>query len=311
MSNKIIEIKPDFIVAHDLEILKAGVIAKKALDIPLFFDAHENWPAMVAENSKLESRYFARMEKKLLKNVTYSYTYGDDLTEKYKDMGFPAVSLYNSKSLDAVPEVTDSQIKTMREQWGFKKNDFVIGFSGSVNLENGTQQVIDALKNLPENYKFLVVGGSGRKEDLENIKKYVKEKKVQDRVILTGRVKSEDLLRFSAVFDVGTALFQPLNPNQIARVPNKLFDYMAMSVPMIVSDFPNMRKVVVKDAQCGVAVSPMDINAITKSILNFSKNPDESKRMGENGREKFEKFYSWDVQKKKLKNSHPLWRGEA
>jgi glycosyltransferase involved in cell wall biosynthesis len=226
-------------------------------------------------------------------------------------MGYPAVSLYNSKSLDTIPIISDSQIESMKEQWSLKKNDFVIGFSGSVNLENGTQQVIDALKNLPEPFKFFIVGGSGRKEDLENVKKYVKEKGAQDRVILTGRVKSEDLLRFSAVFNVGTALFQPLNPNQIARVPNKLFDYMAMSVPMIVSDFPNMRKVVVKDTQCGVAVSPMDINAITKAILHFSKNPDEAKKMGENGRKKFEKLYSWDVQKKKLKNSHPLWRGEA
>jgi glycosyltransferase involved in cell wall biosynthesis len=311
MSKKIIEIKPNAIVAHDLEILKAGVTAKKALNVPLFFDAHENWPEMVAENSKLEARFFTRLEKKLLKNVTYSYTYGDDLTEKYKGMGYPAVTLYNSKSLDAVPSVSDSQIESMREQWGIKKDDFVIGFSGSVNLQNGTQQVIDVLKNLPKNFKFLVVGGSGKKEDLENVRKYVDDKGAQDRVILTGRVKSGNLLRYSAVFDVGTALFQPLNPNQIARVPNKLFDYMAMSVPMIVSDFPNMRKVVVKDVQCGVWVSPMDINAITKSILHFSKNPDEAKKMGENGRAKFEKLYSWNVQKKKLMNSHPLWRDEA
>jgi glycosyltransferase involved in cell wall biosynthesis len=311
MSKKIIEIKPDFIVAHDLEILKAAVMAQKALDVPLFFDAHENWPAMVAENSKMEARFFTRLEKKLLKNVTYSYTYGDDLTEKYKGMGYPAVSLYNSKSVDSIPKINETDIGEMSDKFDLKKDDFIIGFSGSVNLENGTQQVIDSLKNLPKNFKFFVVGGSGRKEDLEKVKKYVKQRGVQDRVILTGRVKSEDLLRYSAVFDVGTALFQPLNPNQIARVPNKLFDYMAMSVPIIVSDFPNMRKVVVKDAKCGVAVSPMDINAITKSILNFSKNPAEAKKMGENGRTKFEKLYSWDVQKKKLMNSHPLWRGEA
>ncbi|UCE38435.1 MAG: glycosyltransferase family 4 protein [Thermoplasmata archaeon] len=311
MSKKVIEIKPNAIVAHDLEILKAGVIAKKALNVPLFFDAHENWPEMVAENSKLESRFFARLQKKLLKNVTYSYTYGDDLTDKYKGMGYPAVSLYNSKSLDSIPKIKETDIGEMKDKFGLKKDDFVIGFSGSVNLENGTQQVIDAMKNLPKNYKFLVVGGSGRAEDLENVKKHVAKRRVQERVILTGRVKSEDLLRYSAVFDVGTALFQPLNPNQIARVPNKLFDYMSMSVPMIVSDFPNMRKVVVTESKCGFAVKPMDINAITKAILHFSKNPDDAKKMGKAGRIKFEKFYSWDVQKKKLKNSHPLWRGEA
>ncbi len=310
MSKKIIEIKPHAIVAHDLEILKAAVSAKKALNVPLFFDAHENWPAMVAENSRLESRVFARMERKLLKNVTYSYTYGDDLTEKYKSMGHPALSLYNSKSMDSIPKINEAELGEMRVKFALKKDDFVVGFSGSVNLENGTQQVMDALKNLPKNFKFLIVGGSGRAENLENVKEYATQRRLSDRVIITGRVKSDDLLRYSAVFDVGTALFQPLNPNQIARVPNKLFDYMAMSIPMIVSDFPNMRKVVVKDAQCGIAVNPMNINGITKAILHFHEHPHEALEMGGNGRAKFEELYSWDVQKRKLVESHPFWRKE-
>lgn len=310
MAEKIIELKPDAIVCHDLEILNAGKKAKKVLSVPLFFDAHENWPAMVAENSKLESRIFSNLEKRLLKHVTYSYTYGDDLTEKYKKMGFNAITLYNSKSLDAVPQTSEDDIVEMKKKLELKENDFVIGFSGSVSLENGTKQVIDAQKNLPKNFKFLVVGGGGRKEDLENVKKYVDKKEVQNRVIFTGRVKSKDLLRYSATFNVGTALFPPLNPNQIARVPNKIFDYMAMSRPMIVSDFPNMKKLVVENADCGIAVNPMDIKAITKTIIYFNENPKEAKKKGQNGRLAFERVYSWDNQKKKLIASHPLWRGE-
>jgi glycosyltransferase involved in cell wall biosynthesis len=311
MSRKIIELKPIAIICHDLEILNAGVKAEKTLKVPLFYDAHENWPAMVAQNSKFEAKYFSFLEKRLLKHVTHSYTYGNDLTEKFKGMGFPATTLYNSKSLDTVPSVAKSEAEEMKGQFCLKKDDFVIGFSGSVNLENGTQQVIDSLNKLPENIKFLVVGGSGRKEDLEEVKRYAEEKGTQDRVIFTGRVPSHILLRYTAVFDVGTALFQPLNPNQIARVPNKLFDYMALAVPMVVSDFPNMRRVVVEESDCGKAVDPMDVDGIVKTILHYYEHPEGAKEKGRNGRAKFVQLYSWDVQKKKLIASHPLWRSKV
>lgn len=310
ITDKIIELKPNAIVCHDLEILNAGVKAKKVLKVPLFYDAHENWPAMVAQNSKIEARYLGFLEKRFLKHVAHSYTYGDDLTERFKRRGFAATTLYNSKSLGAVPSITKAEVEIIKTQLGLEKDDFVIGFSGSVNLENGTQQVIDSMKELPRNIKFLVVGGSGREEELEEVKRYAEEKGAQNRVLFTGRVPSETLLRYTAVFDVGTALFQPLNPNQIARVPNKLFDYMALAVPMIVSDFPNMRGVVVEESDCGNAVDPMNIDEIAKTIMHYYEHPEEAKEKGKNGRAKFVQLYSWDVQKKKLIDSHSIWHGE-
>ena len=311
MSRKITELKPNAIVCHDLEILKAGVTAKKKLSVPLFFDAHENWPAMVEENSKLEAKIFANMEKKLLKHVTHSYTYGDDLTEKDKKLGFSATTLFNSKSLDAVAHINEAEVDRYKRGLGLTQSDFIVGFAGSVNLENGIQQTLDCLPNLPEDIKYLVVGGSGREEELTAAKKYAQDKGVEDRVIFTGRVKSKEMLELIATFQIGTALFQPLSPNHVARVPNKLFDYMALSVPMIVSDFPNMKNIVVSQSDCGVAVNPMDVKWISQAITHFHKHRDEAKEKGANGRRMFETVYSWDMQKKKLLDSHPLWQGKA
>jgi glycosyltransferase involved in cell wall biosynthesis len=310
MSRKITELKPDAIVCHDLEILKAGVTAKKKLNVPLFFDAHENWPEMVKENSSFEARIFANMEKKLLKHVTHSYTYGDDLTEKYKKMGFSATTLFNSKSIDSVKHINEAEVVRFKRGLGLTDSDFIVGFAGSVNLENGIKQTLDCLPNLPEDIRYLVVGGSGREEDLTAAKNYAQKKGVEDRVIFTGRVKSKEMLELIATFQIGTALFQPLSPNHVARVPNKLFDYMALSVPMIVSDFPNMKTIVVEKSKCGVAVNPMDVKWITQAITHFHKHRDEAKEKGANGRRMFETVYSWDMQKKKLLNSHPIWKGK-
>lgn len=311
ISRKIRELKPNAIVCHDLEMLYSSVKAVKTLEVPLFYDAHENWPEMVAQNSRFEAKCFEFLEKRLLRHVTHSYTYGDDLTQKFKGRGFPATTLYNSKSLDAVPSINRDDVERMKNQLGFGKDDFIIGFAGAASLENGLQQTIDCLNKLPENIKFLVAGGSGLEENLEKARRYAAEKEEKGRVVFTGRIQSDALLRHIAAFDVGTALFQPLSANEIARVPNKLFDYMSLSIPMIVSDFPNMRKIVVEESDCGLAVNPMDIQGIAKAVMHFYEHPEEAVEKAKNGRSMFEKVYCWDMQKKKLLESHPIWRGEG
>lgn len=305
---KILELKPNIMICHDLEMLYSSVKAAKELKVPLFYDAHENWPEMVALNNRFEAKCFALLEKRLLRHVAHSYTYGDDLSEKFREMGFPATTLFNSKSLDAVPTIEETDIEQIKEQLGLIKSDFIIGYSGAASLENGLQQTIDALQLLPVNVKFLVVGGSYYGENLEKAKRYAEKKKVQDRVIFTGRVPSDVLLKHISVFDVGTALFQPLSANEIARVPNKIFDYMALSVPMIVSDFPNMRRIVVEESDCGLVVPPMEIEAIIKAVMQFYEHPEDVRVKGERGRAMFEKLYCWDVQKKKLVQSHEVWQ---
>jgi glycosyltransferase involved in cell wall biosynthesis len=305
---KLIVLKPDIIISHDLEMLYAAVKAKKALKVPLFYDAHENWPEMVAQNSKFESRVFGIMEKRLLKNVTHSYTYGDDLKEKFNQLGFPATTLYNSKSLSAAPKIDEQGKEKLKMQLGFGKDDFILGFAGASSLENGLKQTLDSLNKLPDNIKFFIVGGSGKAGLLEKAQDYTKKIGMWDRVKFTGRVSSDTLLRNTAVFDIGTALFQPLSANEIARIPNKIFDYMALSIPMVVSDFPNMRKIVVEESDCGLAVNPMDIEGIANAVLYFYENPSNIKEKGESGRRMFEGKFCWDMQKKKLINSHEVWR---
>lgn len=304
---KLTELKPDVIISHDLEMLYASVKAKKALNVPLFYDAHENWPEMVAQNSKFESRVFGIMERRLLKHVTHSYTYGDDLKEKFNQLGFPATTLYNSKSLSATPKVNEQEKEKLKLQLGFKKDDFILGFAGASSLENGLKQTLDSLQKLPDNIKFFIVGGSGRVGLLEKAQDYAKDIGAWNRVKFTGRVSSDILLRNTATFDVGTALFQPLSANEIARIPNKIFDYMALSIPMVVSDFPNMKKIVVKESDCGLAVNPMDIEGIAKAVLFFYENPEKLRKKGENGRKMFEGTFCWDMQKKKLMDSHKVW----
>ena len=97
---------------------------------------------------------------------------------------------------------------------------------------------------------------------------------------------------------VGMAVLQP-EPNYIASYPTKMFEYMAMGMPVVVSDFELYRKVV-EESQCGFCVDPTSPEQIADAVENLIRDPERATRMGEHGREAVRKRYTWNHEMEKL-----------
>jgi len=91
---------------------------------------------------------------------------------------------------------------------------------------------------------------------------------------------------------LGLLLFQPHYYNISIGLPNKLFDYMLMGLPVVASDLPEIRRVV-EDVDCGILVDPADVEAIAEALDYLLSNPAEARRMGENGRRAVIEKYNW------------------
>ncbi len=87
--------------------------------------------------------------------------------------------------------------------------------------------------------------------------------------------------------------------NYLDALPVKMFEYMAAGIPVIASDFPLWREIVLGN-QCGLCVDPMDPAAIAKAIDYLVQHPDEAREMGENGRRAVLERYNWSVEEAKL-----------
>jgi glycosyltransferase involved in cell wall biosynthesis len=96
----------------------------------------------------------------------------------------------------------------------------------------------------------------------------------------------------------GLVTFHPL-PNHIDAQPNKMFEYMSAGIPVIASDFPLWREIVLGN-QCGLCVDPMDPAAIAMVIDYLVQHPDEARQMGENGHRAVMERYNWSVEEAKL-----------
>ena len=74
----------------------------------------------------------------------------------------------------------------------------------------------------------------------------------------------------------GLALLHPL-PNYTESYPTKIFEYMALGLPVIASNFPLYREVV-EGNDCGICVDPLDENAIAAAIRRIIEQPAEQRR---------------------------------
>jgi len=89
---------------------------------------------------------------------------------------------------------------------------------------------------------------------------------------------------------MGLFISLPENLNLYTAYPNKVFEYMAAGLPVVVSDFPVLQEIV-GGAECGLLVDPTDPEAIAEAMAWLFDHPDEAEEMGERGRKAvFEKY---------------------
>ena len=106
-----------------------------------------------------------------------------------------------------------------------------------------------------------------------------------------GLLNRADVARVLGTARAGLVLFHPM-PNHVDAQPNKMFEYMSAGLPIIASDFPLWRQIVV-GAECGLLVDPMDPSAIADAMRWILLHPDEAERMGQNGKKAVHERYNW------------------
>lgn len=118
------------------------------------------------------------------------------------------------------------------------------------------------------------------------------------RIIFSGQVPHEHVAAEVVQARIGIIPLPGL-PKFQHNIPQKLFEFMALRMPVVLSDLPPSRPFV-GDARCALMVDPADPSAYASAIEQLLDNPQLRRQMGAEGRRRVEREYSWEQESQKL-----------
>ena len=182
------------------------------------------------------------------------------------------------------------------ENYNFSKykelNNFTIFYGGMISKTRGLKQLVEAIKD-EEGIKLIIAGfGEDEAEFKDIFSSYT-------NIEFLGQVNHNDAIILTFQSNAVFGFYDPIIPNNRLASPNKLFEAMMCRTPIIVNGETTMVDIV-RGENCGIIVPYNDELALKKAILELKNNPEMCKKMGENGRNAFEREYNWEVMEKRL-----------
>lgn len=221
----------DLFYANDTDTLLACFLAAKLRRIPVFFDAHELFPEVPELfHRPLVKRFWEFLEKMLIPRVDGAVTVCQSIAGLYRS--HYKVTMQVVRNLPYYSE-TNSIANTSNQQP-------TILYQGAVNKGRGLLAMVDAMEYL-EGYRFLIVGDG---DILEPLKRYVATKDWRDRIHFQGRVALQQLQGFTSQATLGYVVMNNIGLNYYYSLPNRIGDFIHAHVPILASDFPEIRNIV-------------------------------------------------------------------
>jgi glycosyltransferase involved in cell wall biosynthesis len=224
--------KADIFLANDLDTLLPNFLVAKLRGKKLVYDSHEYWteiPELLERPGT--RRIWLWLEKRLFPRVDAAYTVSASIAQRYSETYGLEV-----KTVRNLPQ------RSKEEQMPWEQRGKQLIYQGALNIGRGIEAMIAAMEHL-EGYQ-LWIAGTGT-EDVR-LQELAQRAAFPERIKFLGQLAPAELRKFTAQAKLGMSLEEDLGQSYRFALPNKLFDYIQSHTPVLVSDLPEMAKIVSK-----------------------------------------------------------------
>ena len=207
----------------------------------------------------------------------------------------PAIVIWNCPRLD---EVGGPRVDPLDRIWLF--------YHGSLGPERLPVHIIDVLARLPERVGLRVVGYEtlGSVGYLDRLRARARALGCAHRLETPGTIPTRrELLAICRASDIGMALMpmdtKDINLKAMTGASNKVFDYMASGLALIVSDLPDWR-LTFCDEGLAVPCDPRRVDHLAAAIEGLVGDPVRLRQMGERGRQRVVRDWNYEAQMQPL-----------
>ncbi|MCS4121622.1 glycosyltransferase [Salinibacter ruber] len=294
----------DALIARETPLAYPVLRAARRLDIPAFLDMRENMRAMYAKAPRrnpikrlVRSRFIVgAYESWMVPKFDHILTVSQEL----KDWAIEEFGLVEGQVSVLGNYPTDQFLDGARQA---RKEATVSSDEGTVTLihtgwvleSRGIQDVIRALRRLLDrgvgSIQFRIVGdGNNSGSYVGPLKELTADLGLEEVVQFEPYPSNGDLPGILAASDIGVCSYH-LNEHTHQTLPGKLFEYMAVGLPVFSSARRPVVRILEKE-QCGVVYSDRDPETIAETLRPLIENASLRQEMGQRGIEAIEGTYN-------------------
>ncbi len=291
--------KYDFIHTHEEGCL-LGVLARKIWRIPHLYDMHSSLPEQFSNFEYTKSRFvvkvFTWLEHLTLKSADIVITICPHLSDVVESVvpGKAPFLVENAYTDEEQRPCAEEEARRLRG--GLEIGDApMILYAGTFEAYQGLDILIDAathvLRERPDVH-FVLAGGNP--SQVEEIRQYIRERKVEEKVHLTGNLSPEKIPCF---IKASTLLISVRK--QGVNTPLKIYSYMKSGKPIVATRHITHTQVLDDSMAVLTELTPQ---SLAEGILKVLNHPEEAETLARRAREVAKVRYSNTAYREKMEN---------
>ena len=305
------------LLVRDLPLALTTLFVGRALGVPVVLDMAENYPAMIQDvwdsgRARVgdllvrNPRLIRLVERMAVRLADHILVVVDESRERLMAMGVPTSKMtvvMNTPTLERGGEHGREGGGGLEAR---RRDELVLVYLGILEVPRGIGTAIQAMREVRRRLPRarLVIIGSGRDEG--RFREEARIAGVTACVEFRGWVEYREALGCLSRCDVGLVPHHATASWQ-TTLPNKLFDYMSLGKPVIVSNVRPTERIVAEEG-CGLVFRDRDAAALAEAIVALG-DPALREACGGRGREAVRRRYNWEADERRLLGAMRRVRG--
>jgi glycosyltransferase involved in cell wall biosynthesis len=277
------------LVSNDLDTLLPNYLASRLYKTALVYDSHEYFCGVPEIQGRWVKKLWLAVERAIFPRLKHIWTVNESIADLYeKDYGIrPSVFRNISPKPSAFAPKSRAALNLPENR------RIVINQGSGMNVDRGLEEAVEAVAGM-DGWLLLLVGSG---DAIPGLKEKVQREGWQEKVLFIDRMPYDQLLHYTATADVGLSLDKDSNINYRFSLPNKLFDYIHCSTPVVTSRVVEVKRIV-EEYNVGLTVHVENILALQRSIAAVAEHSDAYAP----GLKRAQEELSWERESMPLKN---------
>jgi hypothetical protein len=276
---------------HDPELTPAMAMYKLARpDSYVLYDIHEELPLQVESKP-----YLGRgLRRAIADLVRWAWTLEKSLFDGYAAATRPIAAHWPSAQTTVVHNFPKALFSTGGARPTPDPDRLL--YVGCISEGRGSLVLLEAVRRARAERPSLKLDLVGDIQDA-SVSEGIEAAKAEGWCSHIPWLDPEVLVKHSMGAGLGLCPLLP-QPNYLESLPTKIFEYMAMGVPVLASDFPLWRDLV-EGPGAGRTVAP-EPEALAKAILDMTKDAHALDAYAAAGQRAYQERYQWEKERERL-----------